>query len=99
MNSVISNPPWHWRKGKPQTHDKTMSEIYRPWLRVGTVLCVLLIALLLSGCGKQIVYVKTECPLPPEELQALPPNLDLLPPDSIPERFRSKSAKPDSTTP
>ncbi len=99
MTSVISNPPWRWRKSKPKTHDKTMSEICAPWQWVGIPLCVLLIALLLSGCGKQIVYVKTECPLPPEELLALPPNLDLLPPDSIPERFRSRSVKPDSTTP
>jgi hypothetical protein len=93
----VATPPE--RKSKPKKHDKTMSEIYRPWLRGGTVLCVLLIALLLSGCGKQIVYVKVPCPLPPESLRAMPPNLDLLPESSIPERFRSKNVKPDSTTP
>ena len=103
MNTVISRPAW---RRKASYYDPRMSESYRQsllsidklsmtMLRLGLLL---LLALVLFGCGTPVV-VRESCPEYPQMPESLrnyqSKNLDLVPSESLPP----KSAKPASIGP
>jgi len=102
MLTVITAPPWNWRKSKPKTKPKpkpsaslwNKSEFMRTLRRVGPLLLITIAGILvLSACcpPQLAVYRKPEpYPLPPQTMMDYQPaNIDLLPTERLP----SKSAK------